>query len=87
MESIVSVPNCGQPEPERKEHEVMSNEYLEGNFTGVSEEVTLDCPEVEGQIPSDLAGHFIRNGPNPEFTPPMPDLYHPFDGDGMLACR
>lgn len=62
----------------------MSNEYLEGNFTGVSEEVTLACPEVEGQIPSDLAGHFLRNGPNPEFTPPMPDLYHPFDGDGML---
>ena len=62
----------------------MSNEYLEGNFTGVSEEVTLQCPEVEGQIPADLAGHFLRNGPNPEFTPPMPDLYHPFDGDGML---
>ena len=62
----------------------MSNEYLEGNFTGVADERTLDCPEVEGQIPTDLAGHFLRNGPNPEFTPPMPDLYHPFDGDGML---
>ena len=62
----------------------MSNEYLEGNFTGVLEQGTLACPEVEGQIPSDLAGHFLRTGPNPEFTPPMPDLYHPFDGDGMI---
>ncbi|MDG1957657.1 MAG: carotenoid oxygenase family protein [Candidatus Binatia bacterium] len=84
MESTIAVPDAGQTEPQREEHEAMSNEYLEGNFTGVSEEVTLACPEVEGQIPSDLAGNFLRNGPNPEFTPPMPDLYHPFDGDGML---
>lgn len=62
----------------------MSNEYLEGNFSAVSEEVTAPCPEVEGQIPSDLAGYFMRTGPNPEFTPPVPDLYHPFDGDGMI---
>lgn len=62
----------------------MSNEYLEGNFSAIHEEVTVPCPEVEGQIPSDLSGYFLRTGPNPEFPPPVPDLYHPFDGDGMI---
>lgn len=44
----------------------------------------FDClkPEIEGEIPSDLNGIYIRNTENPM----MPALgrYHPFDGDGML---
>jgi len=60
------------------------NPYLAGNFAPVREEVDLACPTVEGTIPRDLAGFFLRTGPNPQFEPIDPALYHPFDGDGML---
>lgn len=41
------------------------------------------CQVVVGPIPSCfLGGAYIRNGPNPQFTPSGP--YHLFDGDGML---
>ncbi|CAI5510527.1 unnamed protein product [Closterium sp. Naga37s-1] len=39
---------------------------------------------VIGQIPQGLRGRFIRNGPNPQLPPSSPELYHWFDGDGML---
>ncbi len=38
--------------------------------------------EVEGEIPRDLAGCYLRNTENP-LLPPI-QRYHPFDGDGML---
>jgi len=48
------------------------------NFT----EYDVISPEVEGELPGDLAGVYLRNTENPI----MPALgrYHPFDGDGML---
>lgn len=38
--------------------------------------------DVEGRIPDDLHGVYIRNTENP-LHPPI-ERYHPFDGDGML---
>ena len=38
--------------------------------------------EVEGEIPDDLAGVYLRNTENPLLEPI--ERYHPFDGDGML---
>ncbi len=38
--------------------------------------------DVEGTIPDDLNGIYIRNTENPVFEPIR--RYHPFDGDGML---
>ena len=38
--------------------------------------------DVEGEIPHDLAGTYIRNTENPTLEPLR--RYHPFDGDGML---
>lgn len=58
------------------------NPYLEGNFAPVQDEITADALTVIGQLPSDLSGMFVRNGPNPQF-PPL-GQYHWFDGDGML---
>jgi len=58
------------------------NPYLEGNFAPVQEEVTADNLTVIGELPPDLSGMFVRNGPNPQF-PPI-GHYHWFDGDGML---
>jgi carotenoid cleavage dioxygenase-like enzyme len=38
--------------------------------------------DVEGQIPDDLYGVYLRNTENP-LHPPI-ERYHPFDGDGMI---
>lgn len=55
---------------------------LTGPFAPVLvEEVLTDLP-VEGEIPADLNGVYLRNGPNPRFKPK--GAYHPFDGDGMI---
>jgi carotenoid cleavage dioxygenase-like enzyme len=56
--------------------------YLCDNFAPVREEVTADNLPVIGELPQDLDGMFIRNGPNPQFDPL--GRYHWFDGDGML---
>ncbi len=61
----------------------MTNEYLEGNFAPVTDEVTLTDLPVTGTIPTELTGRYLRNGPNP-VTPPDPDAYHWFVGDGMV---
>ncbi|WP_070120862.1 carotenoid oxygenase family protein [Bacillus marinisedimentorum] len=37
---------------------------------------------IEGQVPSDFSGAYVRNGPNPKYEPI--GRHHWFDGDGML---
>jgi len=58
------------------------NIFLQGVFAPVSREITADDLEVEGAIPRDLFGVYLRNGPNPIFQPR--GRYHWFDGDGMI---
>ncbi|WP_071191701.1 carotenoid oxygenase family protein [Trichormus sp. NMC-1] len=58
------------------------NPYLDGNFAPVSQEITTDTLQVIGELPADLSGMFVRNGPNPQRSPI--GQYHWFDGDGML---
>lgn len=41
-----------------------------------------DLDVIEGRIPDDLAGSYLRNTENPLL--PAIGRYHPFDGDGML---
>ncbi|MGE0796828.1 MAG: carotenoid oxygenase family protein [Lautropia sp.] len=55
---------------------------LSGGFAPIDHEVTLDLTDVEGEIPKDLTGMYVRNGPNRRFE--APGRYHWFDGDGML---
>jgi carotenoid cleavage dioxygenase-like enzyme len=59
-----------------------ANPYLDGNFAPVYEEITADSLQVIGELPPDLSGMFVRNGPNPHWSPI--GQYHWFDGDGML---
>ena len=54
--------------------------YLRGNYAPVQDEVTLDALEVEGAIPPELNGLYLRNGPNPSEG----SSQHWFFGDGML---
>ncbi|MER7972169.1 carotenoid oxygenase family protein [Streptomyces sp. NPDC096080] len=56
---------------------------LSGRFAPVTEEVDAVDLEVTGTLPDSLDGLYLRNGPNPRFTPIGSFLY-PLDGDGML---
>jgi len=55
---------------------------LSGGFAPVDHEIICDDLPVEGEIPRDLNGLYVRNGPNRQFA--APGRYHWFDGDGML---
>ncbi|MBD2495032.1 carotenoid oxygenase family protein [Nostoc sp. FACHB-280] len=58
------------------------NPYLDGNFAPISAEITAENLQVIGELPPELSGMFVRNGPNPQYSPL--GQYHWFDGDGML---
>ena len=70
----------------RPEMDLARFPYLQGNYAPVLEESTFDEGEgglhVEGQIPEQITGAFMRNGPNVAW---QPDHYvYPVDGDGMI---
>ena len=57
--------------------------YLNGAWTPLTEEVTaVDLDVIEGAIPHDLDGIYLRNTENQVHQPL--GRYHPFDGDGMI---
>ena len=55
---------------------------LNGGFAPIEQELTIDLTDVQGEIPKDLTGMHVRNGPNRRFE--AQGRYHWFDGDGML---
>lgn len=57
--------------------------HLNGPFAPVTAEVDVADLEVVGELPEALDGLYLRNGPNPRFTPVGSYLY-PLDGDGMV---
>ena len=57
--------------------------YLTGAWTPLHEEVTAhDLPVLEGAVPADLDGVYLRNTEN-QIHQPL-GRYHPFDGDAMI---
>ncbi|MCH2169734.1 carotenoid oxygenase family protein [Myxococcota bacterium] len=59
------------------------NPYLRGIHAPTATETTSDaCPTIAGELPTDLEGALVRNGPNANVPPS--NLYHWFDGDGMV---
>ena len=54
--------------------------HLAGNNAPVADETHVVPTEVRGAIPADLAGRFLRNGPNPRTGWSS----HLYDGDGMV---
>ncbi|MEZ5708379.1 MAG: carotenoid oxygenase family protein [Blastomonas sp.] len=64
------------PKPDR------AHPYLTGIHEPMTSEETLEELAVEGSIPPQLDGRYLRIGPNP-VTPPDPASYHWFIGDGM----
>jgi carotenoid cleavage dioxygenase len=61
-----------------------TNPYLSGSFAPIDDERRVEHEELEviGELPRELYGSYLRNGPNPRFTPH--GLHHWFDGDGMV---
>ena len=58
------------------------NRFLEGPFAPVNEEITASDLPVTGQVPAELSGRYLRNGPNPlGLDDPN---YHWFLGAGMV---
>lgn len=60
------------------------NPMYSGNWAPIDKEIGTECTNIIGTIPTDLAGSYIRNGPNDEFEPISIKDYHIFDGDGMI---
>ncbi|MBR1217339.1 carotenoid oxygenase family protein [Bradyrhizobium sp. U87765 SZCCT0131] len=58
--------------------------YLHGPFAPTSREYAAEDLEVEGEIPSDLYGAYVMNGPSQRFAPA--NKYHYYDGDAMLRA-
>ena len=56
--------------------------FLTGIHAPMTTELTLDNLKVEGEIPRELDGRYLRIGPNPAKAP-NPAAYHWFVGDGM----
>ncbi len=60
-----------------------ANMYLEGNYAPVEKEVTAFDLPVVGELPAELNGRYLRNGPNP-FDEVDPVTHHWFVGAGMV---
>ena len=56
---------------------------LSGRFEPISTEIDAEDLPVEGELPRDLSGVYLRNGPNPRF-PPLGSYTYPLEGDGMV---
>ena len=59
-----------------------TNPYAQGPFRPVHTELTRTPIQIKGQLPSDLNGVYLRNGPNQHFEPT--GRMHMFDGEGMV---
>ena len=78
------MPTLLHPDPSDRPSWVdrIDNPYLHGIYTPTVHETTAFDLEVEGELPDDLFGAYVRNGPNPVLEPR--NAYHWFDGDGMV---
>jgi len=61
----------------------VTNKWLTGEYAPVTEEITAIELPVIGELPRELDGRYLRNGPNP-LGPVDPATHHWFIGDGMV---
>ena len=57
--------------------------HLSGVFAPQRQEVDVSDLAMTGEIPDDLHGSYLRNGPNPRFDP-IGSYVYPLDGDAMV---
>lgn len=65
------------------EHSLSWAKAFNGGHLPVKPAETVSLKIKSGELPTDLAGNFLRIGPNPLFWPPRKRT-HVFDGDGMI---
>ena len=60
------------------------NKFLQESYGPIHEERVVEFEQmtVTGEVPKDLTGIYVRNGPNLKHDPV--GKYHRYDGDGML---
>ncbi|MGB7238468.1 MAG: carotenoid oxygenase family protein, partial [Rhodococcus sp. (in: high G+C Gram-positive bacteria)] len=63
--------------------DVAHHAHLTGVFAPQREEVDVADLKIVGDLPDDLNGSYLRNGPNPRFDP-IGSFVFPLDGDGMV---
>ena len=63
--------------------DLVHHAHLTGVYAPQREEVDVSDLRVTGNIPDDLHGSYLRNGPNPRFDP-IGSFTSPLDGDGMV---
>lgn len=61
------------------------SDFLQGPFAPTRQDGRWDDLEVRGEIPQELCGTLYRTGSEPQFDPVRADLYHWFDGDGVIG--
>lgn len=60
------------------------NPVLKGNFAPVKDESSYEIVKIlEGAVPEDINGVYLRNGPNAKYLADN-GRYHWFDGDSMI---
>jgi carotenoid cleavage dioxygenase-like enzyme len=59
------------------------NPYLVGPYAAIRDELAVHGLPVDGELPTELNGTYMRIGPNP-ITPPDGSTHHWFAGDGMI---
>lgn len=79
MEVNIKMTTNDQPQPV----DPTTNRFLSGRFAPVHDELDTTDLRVEGKVPDDLNGTYMRNGPNPKY-PPLGSYSYPLDGDGMV---
>ncbi len=77
MERLAAFNRERLPEPKQP------HPFLSGIHAPMERELTLDQLQVQGVIPPELDGRYLRIGPNPA-RPPNPAAHHWFVGDGMV---
>lgn len=63
--------------------DVATDPHLHGVFAPVVDETDAADLVVEGELPAEMDGLYLRNGPNPRFTP-LGSYVYPLEGDGMV---
>ena len=63
--TVPGAPSPGAPPPVDAAHDP----HLSGLFEPVIDEIDAGDLEVVGELPSEMDGMYLRNGPNPRFTP------------------
>lgn len=63
--------------------DISTNPCLSGVFAPQRDEVNVESLVVTGDLPDDLRGSYLRNGPNPRFDP-IGSFVYPLDGDAMV---